>query len=239
MAPSLCSPARNGTHQRAPPFEKIVGLSRPNSSAHGPISLSRSKGDDLARNPATRSFEAATGALPVVDSPSCGAVEAVTTTWFLCSSSSQVVTDNTSNVSATNLAHTLLRLAWSFILARPSENSVQMRTESCWDLAKCRPTKARMRCRSRSERSSIPSPAMPRRVTKTVSWKLWPPPKRLTTLARIPTINKYPPTMKTVRDDRKRALEGYKSISAKPVRTYPTTSKKQPITSALDSISNQ
>ena len=46
----------------------------------------------------------AAGAVPAVASPACGAVDKPTMSCSLCSSSSQMLTDNTSKVSEINLA---------------------------------------------------------------------------------------------------------------------------------------
>ena len=59
-----------------------------------------------------------------------------------CSSSSQTVTDSTSKVSEISLADAAQRPAWSLTLASRRENSVQIRTESCWAFLKWRPTKS-------------------------------------------------------------------------------------------------
>src|ERR1019366_10144887 len=102
-AQSLSPPARNGTHQRSPPYWKVVGLSCRNSWAHASFIPSRSNGNDLTRSPAATALDAAAGGLPGVTSPGCGAVEAPRMNCSFCSSSSQMVTDSTSKVSETNL----------------------------------------------------------------------------------------------------------------------------------------
>ena len=125
-----------------------------------------------------------------------------------CSSNSQIVTDKTLKVSEINFAAAAHRPDGSTTLDMHWVKRVHIWRKSYCGLSKWRLTKDRIFCRIRFESSSTARRAKPNSTTKAWNWKVADPPVRATTWASTPTMKRYAPTRRTVRDVRRTAWDG-------------------------------